>query len=151
MPRKYVANTCPIEDEECFTFHGWLELHNIPHTHIPNENAGSQDPKERRRMMLRMKKLLKMGLSKGFWDYEIFLPVFDCDGKVATYEIIFVEMKRLKGSTTSREQLDWGKIYEKAYIKHKVCKGAEEAIKFVKACALEISEATAEYLKDDVF
>lgn len=29
---------CPIEDIECEVFHNWLELYNIPHTHIPNES-----------------------------------------------------------------------------------------------------------------
>ena len=49
-------------------------------------------------------------------------------------------MKRRKGGTVSDEQKEWGKIYELAGIPCKICKGADEAIKFVK-----------KYLRDDEF
>ena len=119
----------PIEDVECETFHDYLELKKIPHAHIANESRSSS-----KNAVIRGAKLKKMGQSKGVWDYEIYLPVYGIAGSIDAYELIKVEMKRRKGGTVSPEQKEWGKIYEKAGIKCKVCKGADEAIAFVEEC-----------------
>ena len=111
----------PLEDVECENFHLWLEARNIPHTHIPN------------------------------WDYDIYLPVFDISDKVAGYVLVKVEMKRVKGSTTSPAQKDWGRIYRKASIPCAICKGAEEAEKYVLKVAGDISEKTLEAIRGDTF
>ena len=73
----------------------------------------------------------RMGQSKGVWDYEIFVPIRGITGRVDCYEQVKIEMKRVRGGSVSPEQKAWGKIYELAGIRCKVCRGADEAIKFI--------------------
>lgn len=118
----------PLEDDECIAFADWLRMNNIPAAHIANESRSSS-----RNALIRGAKLKKMGQSKGVWDYEIFVPIKGITGAVDCYQQVKVEMKRQKGGTVSPEQKQWGKIYELAGIPCKVCKGADEAIEFVKS------------------
>lgn len=115
---------CPIEDVECEVFHDWLELYNIPHTHIPNESKS-----QTRAAVIRGAKLKRMGVSPGYWDYDVYVPILDLDGELGGYELIKIEMKRAKKSlsTVSKAQKNWGKIYELAGIEGYICYGAEEA------------------------
>lgn len=115
---------CPIEDIECEVFHNWLELYGIPHTHIPNESRSSK-----RDAVIRAKKLKRMGVSSGYWDYDVYIPVMDLDGEVGGYELVKIEMKRAKKSLSkvSKSQTEWGKIYDMAGITKFICYGAEEA------------------------
>lgn len=116
----------PLEDEECIAFSKWLTINNIPHAHIANESrSGSQNA------MIRGAKLKRMGQSRGVWDYEVYIPIKGIDGMVDCYEQVKIEMKRRQGGVVSAEQKQWGKIYELAGINCKVCKGADEAIKYV--------------------
>lgn len=119
---------CPLEDYECIRFSQWLSLNKIPHCHIANESRSSS-----RAAMIRGAKLKKMGQCRGVWDYEIYIPRKGITGTVDCYEIAKVEMKRVKGGVVSPEQKAWGKIYEKAGIPCKICKGANEAIDFIKS------------------
>lgn len=118
----------PLEDDECIAFADWLRAKNIPAAHIANESRSSS-----RNAMIRGAKLKRMGQSKGVWDYEIFVPIKGITGAVDCYQQVKVEMKRQKGGTISPEQKQWGKVYELAGIPCKVCKGADEAIEFVKS------------------
>jgi len=124
-----MKTNCPIEDVECQVFHNWLELYGIPHEHIPNESRSSS-----KAAMIRGKKLKSMGVSAGYWDYDVYIPVTDFDGTIAAYELFKIEMKRAKKSlsTVSAAQKNWGKIYEMAGISHHICYGADEAIEVVK-------------------
>ena len=123
----------PIEDVECQLFHRWLENVDIPHAHIPNESRSSK-----RDAYIRGQKLRSMGVSKGYWDYDVYIPVLDIDGKIGGYELIKIEMKRAKKSlsTVSEEQKEWGRKYDLAGIEHYICYGAEEAKEKVR-CAYE--------------
>lgn len=126
-PRK--AKIVPLEEVEAEIFHNWLQLHEIPHTHIANEsNSGKRDA------AIRARKMKKMGVARGVWDYEVYIPVYDCDKDLAEYQLLKIEMKRQRGgsSTVSDDQKHWGLIYEMAGIPHKICYGAQEAIDFVK-------------------
>jgi len=115
---------CPIEDIECEVFHNWLEQFNIPHTHIPNESKS-----QTKAAIIRGKKLKRMGVSAGYWDYDVYIPVLDLDDSIGGYELIKIEMKRAKKSlsTVSQSQKEWGKKYELAGIEGYVCYGAEDA------------------------
>ncbi|WP_407457178.1 hypothetical protein [Fibrobacter sp.] len=135
MNKKISSDFNPLEDDECIVFSDWLKLNNIPHCHVANESRSSS-----KSAMIRGAKLKRMGQSKGVWDYEVFIPIKGIDGKVDCYEQVKIEMKRRKGGTVSPEQKVWGEIYELAGIPCKVCKGADEAIRFVK-----------NYLKSDYF
>lgn len=127
--RKTKKPPVPIEDFEDIQFHRWLKKNEIPHTHIPNESRSSS-----KNAIIRAKKLKEMGVSRGVWDFEVYVPVYDIDGDLAEYQLLKIEMKRRRGggSTTSKEQRDWGKKYQLAGIPCKVCYGADEAIEFVK-------------------
>ena len=120
---------CPIEDVECQVFHNWLEINNIPHEHIPNESRSSK-----RDAYIRGRKLKSMGVSSGYWDYDVYIPVLDYDGKLGAYELIKIEMKRAKKSLSkvSEDQKRWGRVYDLAGIRNFVCYGSEEAIKRVE-------------------
>lgn len=137
---------CPLEDDECKVFHSILASRGIPHTHIPNESRSSKND-----AVIRGKKLKSMGVSSGYWDYDVYLPVYDCDGDVAQYELVKIEMKRVKGSTTSEAQKGWGEIYKKAGIPCAICKGAIDAWDFVREVAKGISEATYNGIRGDEF
>ena len=118
----------PLEDYECITFSDWLKVNNIPHAHIANESRSSSQS-----AMIRGAKLKRMGQSRGVWDYEVYIPIKGVTGRVDCYELVKIEMKRRKGGVVSPEQKQWGKIYELAGINCKVCRGADEAIKYVKS------------------
>lgn len=120
---------CPIEDIECEVFHNWLEQYDIPHTHIPNESKS-----QTKAAIIRGKKLKKMGVSSGYWDYDVYIPVLDVDGTLGGYELIKIEMKRAKKSLSkvSASQKKWGKVYELAGLECYICYGAEAAEKVVE-------------------
>lgn len=123
----------PLEDEEAMAFADWLRAMHLPHTHVANEVGGSTKTAK-----LRAIKAKRMGQTAGVWDYEIFLPVVNVDGEIDAYQEVRVELKRKKGGTVSPAQKRWGDIYAAAGIPCAVCKGAEEAIKFVEAIRKEI-------------
>lgn len=137
--------TVPIEDVECFDFVDWLNKYapDIEYAHVANESRSSKKD-----AVIRGAKLRRMGQKRGVWDYELFVPIYDVDGEIGTYQELRIEMKRQRGggSTTSTEQRKWGKIYERAGIPTKVCYGADEAIAFVKEYAQRI-----QFDDDEVF
>lgn len=118
----------PLEDDECIKFSNWLSINRIPHCHIANESRSSS-----RNAMIRGAKLKRMGVSKGVWDYEVYLPRKGNTGSVDCYELVKIEMKRVKGGVVSPEQKIWGRIYEKAGLYCKICKGADDAIDYIKS------------------
>lgn len=135
----------PIEDIECFDFVDWLDKYapDVKYAHVANESRSSKKD-----AAIRGRKLQRMGQKRGVWDYELFIPIYDIDGEIGEYQEIRVEMKRQRGggSTTSKEQKDWQKIYESAGIPNKICFGADEAIAFVKQYCQKI-----QFDDDEVF
>jgi hypothetical protein len=66
-----------------------------------------------------MAKQKALGLSPGFFDLIIFLPK----------QIVFLEMKRIKGGFVSEDQKDWLEIYgQYPYCKGIICYGCDNAI-----------------------
>ena len=116
----------PLEEEEQIAFVQWCRLQKIVVHHSGNEIGGST-----RALKSRAIKMKKMGTSKGFPDLLAFIPVKGSTNRIDSYQPAAIEMKRIKGSTTSPEQKEWLRIFEKAGIPCKICKGAEEAIKFI--------------------
>lgn len=129
--RKQINKTIPIEDKECVDFVDWLDKYapDIKYAHIANESRSSD-----KNAAIRGSKLKRMGQKRGVWDYELFIPIYDIDGELGTYQEIRIEMKRRRGggSTTTKEQKEWGEVYKSAGIPCMVCFGADEAIEFVK-------------------
>lgn len=137
--------TVPIEDVECFNFVDWLNKFapDVVYAHVANESRSSKKD-----AAIRGRKLQRMGQKRGVWDYELFVPIYDVDGEIGTYQELRIEMKRQRGggSTVSKEQKDWKKVYESAGIPTAICYGADEAIKFVKQFAQRI-----QFDDDEVF
>ena len=120
MPSKYKNIKPPTEAEEQKAFVQWLKFMNIAHTAVTNEQQMSSQNKL---MALRSgAKQKAMGRSKGFPDMIIILED----------KCLFIEMKRVKGSTTSKEQKVWIETLNGLGHHSKVCKGAKEAIEFVE-------------------
>jgi len=138
------TDNVPIEDIECMIFHNWLEERGIPHTHIPNESRSSN-----KNAIIRGRKLKSMGVSSGYWDYDVYIPILDIDGEVGGYELIKIEMKRVKKSLSkvSLAQSNWGKIYDLTGIDYYVCYGAEQAENVVE---IKYREANLEDLKKTI-
>ena len=82
--------------------------------------------------MIRGAKLKAIGQSRGVFDYDVYVPHKGVTGEADCYELIKIEMKRTQGGTVSLAQKNWAKVYTLSGIPHKICKGAEEAIDFVK-------------------
>lgn len=121
-----MSDRAPLEAEEAKVLVAWLRRQGLRFSHSPNETG--RDPYARRRA-IRMK---QQGTSPGYPDYTVFIPA-----ERSIYHhgvVLFVELKRVRGSTTSSEQRDWieainalGSDDVAAY----VAKGAHAAMNFV--------------------
>lgn len=104
----------PTEYEEQVAFVKWLELRGYTFTAIPNSTYTTSYNQKRRNHA--------MGLRAGLPDLLV----------IANDRLVFVEMKRIKGSVTSKEQKQWIEKLNNINIPARVCKGAHEAIKFIQ-------------------
>lgn len=117
----------PKEEDEQIAFVSWCKLNNIICHHCANEIGGST-----RALKLRAIKAKKMGTSKGFPDLLVFVPIKGINHRIDAWQMLAIEMKRKKHSSTSKEQKEWLRILELSGIPSRVCKGAEEAVAFVR-------------------
>lgn len=112
-------NNSLTEAQEAEILVAWLRVHRIAFTHIPNETGGSPEAKRR---AIRMK---RQGTSKGFADYIIALPGTG---------LLFIELKRVRGSVTSLEQKAWIETLNQCPGSQAfIAKGADVAIKIVES------------------
>lgn len=111
--------TVPTEAEEARTLVAYLRVRGYKFTHIANETGSGRGA---RFQGIRNK---QQGVSPGFPDYII----------LVNDNIIFIELKRTKGGVLSQAQKDWIAALEEAGQTVRVCKGAEEAIKFIEEVA----------------
>lgn len=112
------ANSLPVptEAEEAKILVAYLRVHGLMFTHAPNETGSSP---EARRRAVRMK---QQGTSPGFPDYTI----------VVGGHLIFIELKRVRGSSTSAHQKAWIEALNQVdNIQAFIAKGAGEAIAIV--------------------
>lgn len=109
----------PTEQQEAENLAAYLQLKGYAFTHIPNETGG--DPAAHRRAI----RMMRAGVSRGFPDYLVFK-----DGQ--SYAI---ELKRIKGSTTSPEQRQWLSVLAAHGFKAAICHGCNEAIEFLEGAA----------------
>lgn len=117
----------PKEEDEQIALVDWCRYNGIICHHCANEIGGSTTA-----LKMRAIKAKKMGTSKGFPDLLVLVPIKGVTGEVDAYQMLAIEMKRKKGSTTSPEQKEWLKKLEMAGIPSRVCKGCDEAIDFIK-------------------
>lgn len=108
--------TLPVatEEQEQIIVVQYCRLHNVPCFHVPNSTWTKSI-----QVKMRNKRL---GVSPGVPD--LFVVVAD--------RLIGIEMKRTKGGTVSPFQKDWIQTLNDAGIETRVCRGAEEAINFIK-------------------
>lgn len=125
----------PLEEDEQQAFVQWCRLNNILVHHSPLEFASSS-----RAVKVRALKMKKMGTSRGFPDLLLFIPVYGTTGEADCYQMCAIEMKRRKGSTTTKEQKQWLQVLESAGIPCAICKGAEKAIEFINKIRKEINQ-----------
>lgn len=104
----------PTEQEEQIAFVGYLNARNIPFFHVPNSTWTKSWNQKRINHA--------MGVQPGVPDLFVFV-----NGSP-----IAIEMKRIKGATTSLAQKIWLEILNKSSVEARVCKGCEEAIAFVE-------------------
>lgn len=99
----------------------YLRVRNIPFTHVANETGHDNYSKRR---AIRMK---RQGTAKGFPDYVIALPGVG---------VVYIELKRLRGSATSHEQREWiATLNACPGAEARICKGASGAIAFIEELA----------------
>jgi len=111
----------PTELAEQHAFVQWLDLKKLKYFAVPNEVKFVSKIKSKIGRINFFKDRKKEGIKKGVPDLVVFLP--NC--------ILFVEMKRVKGSTTSDEQRQWVELINGySYAKSAICNGADAAIQF---------------------
>lgn len=107
----------PTEAEEAKALVAYLRLKGYKFTHCANETGSG------RIAMLQGVRNKQQGVSKGFPDYLI----------IVSGKLIAVELKRLKGSTTSQEQKDWIEALNNAGVPAQICKGWYSAMEFIES------------------
>jgi len=118
VPREAV----PLEETEQFVVVDWLRWHKIKFHASPN--GGYRHPST----AIRMK---RMGCSPGFPDIIIFTPPPAYGNK---YVGVAIELKRVKDSETSREQIEWLEHLTKNGWLALVAKGAGKALEILETC-----------------
>ena len=106
----------PTEAEEGRAFVAYLRLKGYRFHHSANETGSGRGAKFQG---IRNK---QQGVSKGFPDYLVWK-----DGKM-----LAVELKRLRGSSTSSEQKEWLAFLNSVGVPAKICKGWVAAKDFVE-------------------
>ncbi len=104
----------PLEDDEQAAFVAWLEARGYKFTAIPNSTFTKSFKVKKRNH--------RLGLRPGLPDLFI----------IAEGKAMFVEMKRLTGSSTSQAQHSWIAALTAAKVPAAVCKGSAAAIQFVQ-------------------
>ncbi len=114
-------NTTPLEADEQKELVEWLKSEKLDFFAPINENNHS---KANRLLAIKLEaKAKSMGKIKGVSDIVVFTPT----------KILFIELKRLKGSTTSQDQKDFIERANKyPYAEGRICKGCAKAIEFIE-------------------
>lgn len=126
---KLSALPLPSESQEGDQLVAYLRWRGIPFTHIPNETGSSEEAKRR---AVRMK---RQGVSRGFPDYVIALP---------DVGMLYIELKRQKGSRVSPEQQAWVDVINRCpNAEAHICHGARAAIDVIESIYPVSKQATA--------
>jgi hypothetical protein len=109
-----MAARVPTEHEEQIALVQYLTLKSIPHFRVPNETYTTSWNQKRLNKAL--------GVQPGIPDLFV----------VVNNKLMAIELKRVKGGTTSEPQKMWVKILNEAGVPAKVCRGCDEAIQFIE-------------------
>ena len=112
--KREIKNIIPTENQEAEAFADYLRAKKLLFSHIVNEsqtkNWGA---------IMRAKRL---GKARGVPDYMI----------LVNNRIVFVELKRQKGSVVSPEQKNWIEQLRQCGAVAEICYGADEAITLIE-------------------
>lgn len=118
MPK--ALNDSPLEDWEQADFVVWLNDRSIKHFRVPNETFTKSWSQKRKNKAL--------GVQRGVQDiFVLILPSQSRDGEGY---LLGIEMKRQKGSTTSKEQKEWEGLFMELglpNVQPYICKGSQAA------------------------
>ena len=115
-----VTNTVPLETEEQKTLVHYLKIKKLFYFAVPNGSVLKGNKLQR---AMQMAKLKSEGLVPGVSDIVVLMPTV----------IVFIEMKRTKGSAISKDQVEFLKrVNEYPFAVGRVCKGAKSAIDFIE-------------------
>lgn len=106
----------PTEFQEGLALVAYLRVKDYKFTHLPLETGSSP---EARRRAIRMK---QQGTSRGTPDYMI----------IVKDQLLFVELKRKKGSRVSPEQREWLEALSKTGAHCIIAYGAQDAIDYIE-------------------
>ena len=127
----------PTEEQEQMAFVQWLRLKGYAHFRVPNETYTKSFKQKAKNKAL--------GVSSGVPDLFAVVPRQQelwnglgaeaiRTGDTATVPtLVAIEMKRKKGGATSANQKQWLQTLNDAGIQSVVCKGCDEAIKFIES------------------
>lgn len=118
-------NITPTEHEEAVALADYLTLRGWRFSHIPQETFT--------KFWGTKIKNKQEGVHRGVPDYILFVPI-----KNGKEQLVFVELKRKKGSVTSPEQKEWINALNSCGCPSKICKGADEAIAYIETIAKSI-------------
>jgi len=111
----------PLETIEQQTLVKYCRLKKLLAFSVPNGSVLKGTPLQRARQMAKLK---AEGLLVGTSDYIVLLP----------NQILFIELKRTKGSTTSKEQKEFiEKVNKYPYAVGIIAKGSKIAIEFIES------------------
>lgn len=110
----------PLEAAESRVLMQYMKLKGYKFTHIKNETGRAMSGKRVKNWQAVWDSI--DGVSKGFPDFML----------IANGLLIAIELKRIKGSRTSPEQLGWIEALNEAGIPAEICLGADAAIKFIE-------------------
>lgn len=109
-----MAGKSPLEAEEQKAVVEYLEKRGMKFTAIPNSTYTKSWKQKRKNK--------EQGLRPGLPDLLV----------IAKNKLLFIEMKRVKGSATSNEQVEWvAELNKIENVEAKICYGAIEAINFI--------------------
>jgi hypothetical protein len=104
----------PTEEIEQAVFINWLKANKLYYWHTPNSTYTKSWSQKRHNQ--------NMGVQSGIPDLFV----------IVGNRVVGVEMKRIKGGVISENQKVWIERLNNANIPTKVCKGALEAIEYIK-------------------
>lgn len=112
----------PLEAEEARTLMDYMKARGLRFTHIRNETADVRGGVKIRNWRAVLD--YQAGVSPGFPDFCVVLPGIG---------MLFIELKRIKGSKTSEAQLEWiTALNTVPGSQAQVCRGAAEGIALIE-------------------
>lgn len=118
-PVKAAKKAVPTESQEQIAVIKWCDTQPLAKYIFAIPNGANKS-------MASAAKFKREGLRKGVPDLMLPIP---CNG----FHGLFIELKRTKGSVTSKEQRGWIALLHQAGYAAFVCRGADEAIDRIKA------------------